>query len=157
VRRFGLHHGAVASALALSCACSADADADGTLTAQLEDSAARSAQLERGARDYAARCARCHGVAGGGLSLYPRLVGVGALPVEPRAWQERRTGEFVTAEDVYRFVQDFMPFEGPGSLEAAQYLDIVLFLLDENGVHWDGALEADELDEIAVRPPAEAR
>jgi cytochrome c len=111
-------------------------------------------QLERGAYAFWLYCLPCHGDRGQGLTdefrqLYPpdhqncwasgchgthpyangwtlptqvpALIGGGAL------------ANFPNAAAVYAFVQAAMPFEAPGSLDAATYWDVVAYLVDKNG------------------------
>lgn len=88
-------------------------------------------QAERGAELFAARCAGCHGAdLSGGFG--PRLAPIGAH------WQGQSVGA------LFRFVSSNMPYDDPGSLEQDQYLDVLSFVLQQNGYPvGDAALTAD--------------
>ncbi len=93
-------------------------------------------QVARGARLYASSCAKCHGDAGEGSEDAPPLVGEGALPLEPRAGQERAV-KFHTAADVAGFVVENMPPKASAraKLSADDYWAILGFALKANGVN----------------------
>ena len=92
---------------------------------------------ERGATLFGQHCARCHGDHGQGQGKAPPLVGAAALPLEPRPGAARQV-EFATALDVAGWVQQHMPPDAPGSLSQADYLAIVAFDLQANGVDLAG-------------------
>ncbi|MCC7384832.1 MAG: c-type cytochrome [Deltaproteobacteria bacterium] len=92
-------------------------------------------QAELGQELYGESCAKCHG-AGGEGGQGPRLVGLaqGALPLDPPATAQKRTGKFVTVADVAAFVTVNMPGDAPGSLSEDEYLEILAFDLKANGI-----------------------
>jgi cytochrome c len=94
------------------------------------------AHVERGQHLFEEHCASCHGASGEGAQNVPRLVGLaqGALPLEPRPWQTLRRTEFRTVADVAQFAMEYMPLDAPGSLSNQDYLDILTFILDANGI-----------------------
>jgi cytochrome c len=102
------------------------------------------AQAQSGSRVYARQCARCHGARGEGKDAAfkglraPEVIGAGALPLKPRAFQQLRQTEFRTAKDVYAFVSATMPADQPAILSAEEYWDVVAFLLEKNGLPADG-------------------
>jgi cytochrome c len=109
----------------------------------------------RGSAVYAASCARCHGNRGEGTASAPPLMGEGALPLYPRdsllssagstdpqqlqLMSQARPpgaqgrGPFHTARDVFDYASKHMPKNNPGSLSAAEYWDVVTFLLIGHG------------------------
>ncbi len=79
-------------------------------------------QAARGAQDFAANCAGCHGAdLSGGAG--PALAGQGFL----ERWGQR------TLADLDTFEHSQMPLNAPGSLSAQQYADITSFILQRNG------------------------
>ena len=80
-------------------------------------------QAERGAGIYAQRCGACHGAALNGTGEAPALVG----------------GEFVshwdtmTVGDLYDRVRTTMPQNDPMSMTREEYVDVLAFLLKNNG------------------------
>ncbi len=78
-------------------------------------------QAELGAEAFAQHCARCHGASlGGGMG--PRLV-----PLDPGVYR----GEPLAKP--FAFMRTQMPLDAPGSLEDETYLQILTFILRENG------------------------
>jgi cytochrome c len=98
-------------------------------------------QAGRGQRLYGEHCASCHGDSGQGDEA-PRLVGLdeGALPREPRAGAVR-DAEFVTVADVAGFVVENMPPSDPGGLSTDEYLAILAFDLQANGITLEQELD----------------
>jgi mono/diheme cytochrome c family protein len=92
-------------------------------------------QAARGGQLYAAHCAECHG-AGGEGDEGPRVVGLaqGALPLEPPPGRKHRKTRFVTVADVAAFVVANMPPKRGGSLPTDDYLAILAFDLQANGI-----------------------
>lgn len=105
-------------------------------------------QAELGAEAFAQHCARCHGVSlGGGMG--PRLV-----PLDPGVYR----GEPLAKP--FAFMRTQMPLDAPGSLEHDTYLEILTFILRENGYPTgDEPLSAEDDDALAQYllddPPAE--
>jgi alcohol dehydrogenase (cytochrome c) len=93
--------------------------------------AAVAAQIERGAKTYAARCAACHGEKLEGKSGLD-LVGIGPA--------YRWIGQ--TAADLYQKVS-VMPLGAPGSLAKADYADLTAFIVARNGGKPGGVLTGD--------------
>jgi mono/diheme cytochrome c family protein len=93
-------------------------------------------QVAHGKTLFTANCAKCHGDSGQGTEDAPRLVGLeeGALPLEPPARREVRKSRFVTAGDVADFAMANMPPKKAGTLTADEYLAVIAFALDANGV-----------------------
>ena len=86
---------------------------------------------------YVKNCAVCHGSGGEGGAVpeqfpslkgqkAPRLVGPGFLP------------GMKTVGQVYDFASKNMPGNAPGSLKSEEYLDIISFALQANGIKPDG-------------------
>ncbi len=99
--------------------------------------AADDAQLARGTAIYGERCAVCHGTnLEGGLG--PSLIADDLATRHP------------TALDLFTYVRDNMPFNDPGSLTDAQYLDAVALILDRRGVMFEGGLTTANAASIAL-------
>lgn len=80
------------------------------------------AQARHGAGIYAAHCARCHGAKLGGL-VGPPLKGT----------QFASPGDDMTVGSIFGFFSSHMPMDNPGSLSHRQYVELMAFLLRENG------------------------
>lgn len=77
-------------------------------------------QAESGAEVFQSSCSSCHGASlEGGFG--PRLAPIG------EHWHGSTLGS------LYAFVSTAMPFSAPGSLETDQYVDVLAFVLRENG------------------------
>jgi mono/diheme cytochrome c family protein len=72
-------------------------------------------QGARGQRSFQTYCAACHNAA--------EMRGT----AWQRAWANRTLGDF------HQFLSTQMPLDSPGSLSAAQYTDIIAYVLRENG------------------------
>jgi cytochrome c len=94
-------------------------------------------QASSGKDLYVKNCAACHGSGGEGGAVpeqfgklagmkAPRIVGPGFLPGMKDVGQ------------VYDFARKNMPGDKPGSLKSEEYLDIISFALQANGVKPDG-------------------
>src|ERR1700680_4281768 len=80
-------------------------------------------QAQRGRQQYVGSCAGCH---------KEDLVGDGVTPgLADEAFIEHWDQE--TVEDLFKRIKATMPADRPGSLADADYLDVVAFLLKENG------------------------
>ena len=80
------------------------------------------AQAERGAEDYSARCAACHGADLRGDSHAVGLVGMGFMFL----WEGKSLGE------LYSTICNDMPQDQPRSLSKGSYEDILAFILKSN-------------------------
>ncbi|HVN97532.1 MAG TPA: cytochrome c [Syntrophorhabdaceae bacterium] len=94
-------------------------------------------QASSGKELYVKYCAACHGAGGEGGAVpaqfgklagaqAPRLVGPGFLP------------GMKDVRQVYDVARKQMPGDKPGSLKSKEYLDIISFALEANGVKSDG-------------------
>jgi mono/diheme cytochrome c family protein len=81
------------------------------------------AQAKRGSEIYDKNCSGCHGPALEGKNDAPSLTGAefGA------AWNE------LSLKDLFERMQKTMPKQTPGSLAAAQYAEVLAFVLQKNG------------------------
>jgi len=132
--------GCLAAVAALS-ACSDDGDKEKDESAS-SGAEAFETQAERGQGLYGQHCASCHGASGQGGDEAPPVVGLddGALPRQPRAGAVRDT-EFVTVADVAEFVVENMPPSDPGGLSTEEYLAILAFDLQANGITLEQELD----------------
>ncbi len=82
------------------------------------------AQAERGATNFAANCAGCHGATLAGTNAAPPLVG------SPFAagWLGG------PADKLFEFVSTQMPQDRPGAFDAPTYGDLIAFILKSNGI-----------------------
>jgi|TARA_B100000315_G_scaffold205133_1_gene198783 mono/diheme cytochrome c family protein len=80
------------------------------------------AQAERGAEEYATRCASCHAADLRGDSNSPSLLGMSFMFI----WEGRTLGE------LFRRISTEMPTDQPGSLSAQSYAAILAFILRSN-------------------------
>jgi cytochrome c553 len=80
------------------------------------------AQAERGAEEYAARCASCHAADLRGDSNSPSLLGMSFMFI----WEGRTLGE------LFGRISTEMPTDQPGSLSAQSYAAILAFILRSN-------------------------
>ncbi len=86
-----------------------------------------SAQVVRGAQLFLQHCAVCHGKAMQG-KIGPALKG------HPfRATWFNASFQF-TGKSLYKFVSQQMPLTAPGSLSKTDYLDLVSYILSQNGI-----------------------
>lgn len=103
------------------------------------------AQADNGARLYERHCQSCHGPALGGGPAMPALKG----PTFLAGWRGRNLNE------LFLYSRTAMPPGQAGTLSDQQYLDILGYLLRENGfAGGDDTLEADEaLERFAIDAP----
>ncbi|GHF31446.1 hypothetical protein GCM10017781_04720 [Deinococcus metalli] len=99
------------------------------------------AQVKAGLAVYARNCQGCHGDKQQG-GIGPALVGAQIL--------KDFTGPAHPYADLHGYVSKAMPLSAPGSLSAQQYLDVVAFLFNVNGV----ALPADGLTKDTLKSAA---
>ncbi|MDB4954716.1 MAG: hypothetical protein JWO36_2285 [Myxococcales bacterium] len=110
------------------------------------------AQIEQGKQLYVAKCAKCHGDAGQGVSdKGPAVVGKDAFPLKPRAGAKRDV-DFHTAADVFAWATKQMPADDPASLSTGEYLAIFAFDLSANGVKLDHPLDGPTAQSITLHP-----
>jgi mono/diheme cytochrome c family protein len=87
------------------------------------DAVYSSDQAQRGRQQYVRSCAGCHREDLIGDGVTPGLADEGFI----EHWDKE------TVEDLFKRIKTTMPADGPGSLADADYLDVVAFLLKENG------------------------
>lgn len=133
-------------------ACSGSNDAAGSGDGGTKAPATFAAQVELGKQLYGTNCAVCHGDKGQGTGDAPRLVGIdqGALPLKAPDTRMLRHEDFVTVGDVASFVVMNMPPNKAGSLSTDQYLAIVAFAIDANGVMLDQKLDLDLAETLTI-------
>lgn len=90
--------------------------------ASIWDGVYSTAQAQRGAEQYSARCASCHSVDLRGNSNSPSLLGMAFMFL----WEGKSLGE------LYKKMSTEMPTDQPGSLPAQSYRDILAFILQSN-------------------------
>ncbi len=107
-------------------------------------------QAQRGATLYADHCASCHGDHGEGGGA-PAVVGLakGALPLAPHAGSHR-TEQFATAADIGGYVMKAMPPGKGGSLRDDEYLAILAFDLQANGVALERPLDLASAGKLVI-------
>jgi S-disulfanyl-L-cysteine oxidoreductase SoxD len=116
-------------------------------------SAGEESQVARGGKLYGQHCASCHGASGEGSDKGPAVVGKAALPLDPPASAKARTAKFHTAKDVADFVVKTMPADAPGSLTPDEYLAVLAFDLNANGIDMTGKkLEMANLGDFVIHP-----
>lgn len=102
-------------------------------------------QAEKGQTEYQQQCAQCHGVRLEGTEA-PGLLGQDVM------------GNWDTAGGLYDFISVAMPPAQPGQLGEAAYLNIVAYIMRENGAQpGDEPLVADEDKLAAVSLVAETK
>lgn len=133
-QRFLFRCGLALTLLATQVAAAQTALGDGLYT---------EAQAQRGAEEYAARCASCHSADLRGNSNSPSLVGMSFMFI----WEGRSLGE------LFEKMSTEMPTDNPGSLSQQSYAAILAFILAQNRFP-AGANElpgnADALREISI-------
>ena len=82
------------------------------------------AQASSGARQYAANCAQCHGA---------NLEGGAGPPLAGANMKTLGTKTHLTVGDMFQFMTSQMPMNAPASLNHAQYLQILAYILKQNG------------------------
>jgi cytochrome c len=89
---------------------------------------------------YADNCAKCHGATGAGGGS-PALIGSGA-----------KLGKYSNAQALLDFVSKQMPLGKAGTLSTQAYLQVVAFLLVQNGLVQPAAtLDASSLGTITTK------
>ena len=139
--RRGWRHGACATGLVLAAALGwpggVAAQEQSTWSGVYTD-----AQASRGKTVYDESCTVCHGDNLAGGELGPPLAGGAFLEF----W------EGLTLADVHQVMSISMPQDNPGSLEAAQYVDIIAYMLRTSEFPTGGdELSEDTLGEITIQ------
>ena len=98
------------------------------------------AEIDIGAKLYAARCATCHGDALNGGDHGPELKGKGF-------WAE---WQGAPARRLYSRILSTMPMNDPGSLSPAETLSLVAFVTHANGHPLPPVKTADDLNAIVL-------
>ncbi len=70
---------------------------------------------------FANRCAKCHGAQGQGVTA-PAIIG-----------SQSHLNNYGTAQRLLDFISTTMPLDAPGSLSQPEYLQLLSFLLVQNG------------------------
>ena len=104
----------------------------------LHDGLYTAEQASRGKDSYMTSCASCHAVDLRGNSNSPGLVGVGFLFL----WENRPLSE------LFEKMRNDMPTNRPGTLPTNTYLDLLAFILQQNGYP-----ESEELEESRLIDP----
>lgn len=81
------------------------------------------AQAEQGARIFSAHCAECHGAT---------LTGVSAPPLTGPNFKSFITYSKISALQLLQFIQAQMPNNAPGSLNKAEYRQVLSYILSYN-------------------------
>ena len=81
-------------------------------------------QAERGRGLYEGACASCHGT---------RLEGGSSTPLTGDQFTGSWSRPNLTLDDLYYVVRKTMPKETPGTLTREEYVDIVSYILQQNG------------------------
>jgi mono/diheme cytochrome c family protein len=100
-------------------------------------------QAARGKAAYSRSCSGCHRTDLSGDQNAPALSG--------DAFAERWAGQ--TVADLFDNVQTGMPMDNPGGLSDTTFIDIVVYLLEQNGYPVEGELTADRdaLRKLTIR------
>jgi len=94
-------------------------------------------QASNGKDLYVKYCAVCHGASGGGGPVPKQFGDLAGLGAPPLVGPGRLPG-METVGQVYDFASQNMPANKPGSLNSEEYLDIISFALQANGIEPDG-------------------
>jgi hypothetical protein len=117
-----------------------------TLAFAASESGAASAQTERGKTAFRLDCTHgCHMPDLGAGSYAPALAG----PAFLQHWQG------LSVKELYDQVRNTMPQQKPHSLSDQTYVDIVAYVIHENGVPLAAGelpADADELDSVWIKP-----
>jgi mono/diheme cytochrome c family protein len=97
-----------------------------TLVAQAADTDSyyTKAQAERGHQVYSSYCSECHAANLGGQSG-PALAG--------QQFKESLEYSKMSAEQLFSFISSQMPYNQPGSLKQEQYINVLAYILKQNG------------------------
>ncbi|MCY3814535.1 MAG: cytochrome c [Gammaproteobacteria bacterium] len=132
--------------VAMSCAALLAAGvvfAEDAATRSVRDGVYTAAQAERGRTVYVAQCEACHKADLRGEQMTPSLVGVSFA----FRWNEK------TLYDYLAGMRATMPQSAPGGLSDAAYVDVLAYILAENGYPSGDAMlvaDADALRAIRI-------
>jgi len=109
-----------------------------------------SEQAASGKMLYGKYCAACHGANGEGGTVPQQFGKVAGTKVPPVAGPGYLP-KMKTAYEAYEFAKKNMPGDKPGSLKSEEYLNIISFALQANGINPDGkALTAKSAKKIKL-------
>lgn len=94
-------------------------------------------QASNGKNLYVKHCAVCHGANGEGGTVSKQFGPLAGLPAPPLVGPGFLPG-MKTVGQVYDFASKNMPADKPGSLKSSEYLQIISFALQANGIKPDG-------------------
>ena len=105
-----------------------------------------SGQASRGEGVYNSTCAVCHGDDLSGGEMGPGLAGNSFLSF----WDGLSLG------DLYQVMSVSMPQDNPGSLDAAQYVDVIAYMLQQSEFpNGDNELSEDALGDVTIQAQAQ--
>ncbi len=94
-------------------------------------------QASNGKELFVKNCAFCHGANGTGGTVPEQFGKLAGSKAPPLVGPGRLPG-METVGQVYDFASKNMPANNPGSLKSDEYLDIISFALQANGIKPDG-------------------
>lgn len=94
-------------------------------------------QASKGKELYVKHCAVCHGASGQGGPVPKQFGGLAGMKAPTLVGPGRLPG-METVGQVYDFASKNMPGDKPGSLKSDEYLAIISFALEANGIKPDG-------------------
>jgi S-disulfanyl-L-cysteine oxidoreductase SoxD len=94
-------------------------------------------QASNGKELYVKYCAVCHGAGGEGGAVPEQFGKLAGMKVPPLVGPGHLPG-MKTVGEVYDFAKKNMPGNKPGSLKSSEYLSIISFALQANGIKPDG-------------------
>ena len=107
-------------------------------------------QASNGKELFVKNCAFCHGAHGTGGTVPEQFGELAGLKASPLVGPGFLPG-MKTVGQVYEFASKYMPANKPGSLKSSEYLDIISFSLQANGIKPDGKpLTPDSAQEIKL-------
>ena len=105
-----------------------------------------SAQASRGEEVYHSSCSVCHGDDLSGGEMGPGLAGNSFISF----WDGLSLG------DLYNVMSVSMPQDNPGSLDTAQYVDVIAYMLQESELPTgNGELSEGALGDVAIQAEAQ--